>query len=467
MSTPPPDEDGFTLIELLIAAVLSVIITGVVGAAFIVTLKSTADTKTQLGESHDAQLVAAYLPNDLQSVGGASSDVDTSAGAASGCSGPPTDARNVVRLSGADSTVSNPTYYVADYRVVQTPTEWRLVRFACQATSSSGLAAAPLSSLVVAHNIKPVTSAADLPAVAVGSTKLTMTVTNATGYRYDVTAYRRTPSSVSTPTPTPAPTLAPPQAIVSSVQLFDDDAAGGMRIEVVFTLGLAPGCGGRFQVTGLGGRGTWTSSSAATISGSKAVLDLGNQTATADTTSTGIVVALNGDVPACPAASFASSSVTDKAAPVIASVATTVPGSVAGKIQTGDVLTVTYSEPLVSPPAPTSVTEEGNNGSNNDRLALPGIFASSADLGRTDYITDNHDAVVPATTGTSGAVSTITLGAYTCTGSSCPTLSAGGGSQGVLTFVQANGLMDAAGNALTSSSSPALVARTVPTFRAF
>ena len=153
-------------------------------------------------------------------------------------------------------------------------------------------------------------------------------------------------------------------------------------------------------------------------------------------------------------------------ASVIASIATTVPGSAPGKIQTGDVLTVTYSEPLGSPPSPASITEEGNNGNNNDRLALPGIFASSADLGQSDYITDNHDAIVPVTTTTSGAVSTITLGAYSCTGNSCPTLS-NGGSQGVLTFVQANGLVDAAGNALTSSSSPALVARTVPVFRAF
>lgn len=61
------DEDGFTLIEMLVGMVILVIIMGSIGGALIVGLKTTDQTTVRFSESHDAQIAAAYLANDVQS----------------------------------------------------------------------------------------------------------------------------------------------------------------------------------------------------------------------------------------------------------------------------------------------------------------------------------------------------------------------------------------------------------------
>src|SRR5687767_5573095 len=60
-------DQGFTLIELLVAIMISGLILGALTTGFIVTLKGTKGTHERLVESHDAQLLAAYLPSDAQS----------------------------------------------------------------------------------------------------------------------------------------------------------------------------------------------------------------------------------------------------------------------------------------------------------------------------------------------------------------------------------------------------------------
>jgi prepilin-type N-terminal cleavage/methylation domain-containing protein len=463
-------DDGMTLVELLIAMALSVIIIGVVTTAFIVTLKSTAQTRATLGESHDAQLVAAYLPSDLLSAGGATTDVNTAAGSSTGCAGSPADSNNVVRLLWSDAISSPNTYFAADYRVRYIAPEWQLVRYFCHASSSAGLGSANPDVLVVAHNLKPVTGASDLPLVSVVGAQLSMTVTDATGYSYVVSGGRRTPivgsTASATPSPTPSPT--PLQAVVVSVTLNNKDAAGGVYLKATFSRTLDTGCGSAFSVSGLGSRGTYAGP--ATISGTTATLSLSAPT-TPDTTTTGISVSMSGDTASCTAASFSTTSIGDKAAPVIVSVSTSQAGSTPGLMQSGDALRVTFSEPLSIVPNPSMLTEVGKVNTASDELAVPGLFAASAPMGSSTYITNNNkQADVPVTVSSSGITATYSVGAYVCSGGSGSCADLGSGLSGTLTFTQADGLTDAAGNSLSSIGSPlypATTSRSLSGFRAF
>jgi prepilin-type N-terminal cleavage/methylation domain-containing protein len=63
------DTSGFTLVELLITMVVLGIIVGPLAGAMIVYLRNTGAVAQRLGESHDAQIAAAYFAQDVQSVG--------------------------------------------------------------------------------------------------------------------------------------------------------------------------------------------------------------------------------------------------------------------------------------------------------------------------------------------------------------------------------------------------------------
>jgi prepilin-type N-terminal cleavage/methylation domain-containing protein len=69
MASRPAKEDGFTLVELLLAIVLVSVITLAVGDALIGFTRNTDATIHRLGESHDAQLSAAYFAQDVASIG--------------------------------------------------------------------------------------------------------------------------------------------------------------------------------------------------------------------------------------------------------------------------------------------------------------------------------------------------------------------------------------------------------------
>ena len=461
--------EGFTLVELLISMVLSVIIIGVVVTAFIVTLKSTEQTRTELGESHDTQLVAAYLPADLLSAGGATSDVDSTAATATGCASSPIGNLNVVRLRWSDTFGASPTYFSSSYRVVNAAGEWRLMRYSCQASTVAGLLTATASSLVVAHNLKAVVTSADLPSVALSGDQVTMTITDATGYSYVIVGARRTPlvGATASATPSPPPSPAPLQATVQSITLNNSDAIGNVKLVATFSLALESACATKFTVTD-------TSTAARNFSGT-ATLDATNKIATvtlptstlanANTTVTGLRIDFAGDTASCTGASFTNGTVTDRAAPVITGITTTVPGSVTGLAQNADALSVSFSESLASPPSVTTVTESGGSNSNPDSLVLPGVFASAAPFSANDYISNgNKDANIPASSSFAGSTLVITLGTYLCSTGSCGALAAG--SSGTVTYTQISTLADAAGNSLTSTATTA-TARTISGFRAF
>lgn len=462
-------DEGMTLVELLLTMAITVIIMSVVTTAFIVTLKSTRETRTTLSESHDAQLVSAYLPSDLLSVGGAATDLVTTASAATGCAGSPTDNYNVARLSWSEAGGS--TFFIADYRVRLAGTEWQLVRHACQAPSAAGLASAAATTLVVAHSLKAVSASSDLPTVTVSGSQVTMTVTDLSGYQYAITGTRRTPIAGSTASATPSPTVsaAPERAFVSAVELYNTDANGLVKVVATFSKALDAGCADRFSLSGNGTRGSF--SGTATVSGSTATLFLTAPTAP-DTTTTGLVVQLAGETTACTAGSFTNTAVTDKAAPVITGISTQVSGTTPGRVQKDDRLAITFSEPLAAVPTLTSVTEKGNNNANtNDLLVLSSLFNGTADLGAKDYVAGNGDVALTAAASLSGSSVIVTVNQeFACPAQGNCNTTPTAGSAATLTYRQADGLADSAGNALSSTATttaPATVTRTLSGFRAF
>jgi prepilin-type N-terminal cleavage/methylation domain-containing protein len=63
------DDAGFTLVELMVAIVILGIIAVPLGNVIIGYLRNTDATTARLGESHDAQISAAYFSADVASVG--------------------------------------------------------------------------------------------------------------------------------------------------------------------------------------------------------------------------------------------------------------------------------------------------------------------------------------------------------------------------------------------------------------
>lgn len=164
------DDEGFTLIEMLVTIVILGIISAAIVTAIIVGLRTTDDTGRRLSESHDAQLVQVYVPNDVQSATFVSSS-DTA------CTG--TDP--VVMLRWTDGAVTK----VASYVVESAAIDRKLVRTYCENGTQ-------VRSFPVAHHLggaDPVVTCA--PACDATFRSLRLDVTEAGGYAYSVSATRR------------------------------------------------------------------------------------------------------------------------------------------------------------------------------------------------------------------------------------------------------------------------------------
>src|SRR5437764_15001712 len=105
-------EGGFTLIELLMAITLSGIILGAVSTGFLVMMKGTQNVHDRFVESHDAQLLATYLPSDVQSANPTLID-DPDVSECTGTSG-----THVLRLLWTESDGTNKTVFSASYQIV-------------------------------------------------------------------------------------------------------------------------------------------------------------------------------------------------------------------------------------------------------------------------------------------------------------------------------------------------------------
>jgi hypothetical protein len=153
--------------------------------------------------------------------------------------------------------------------------------------------------------------------------------------------------------------------------------------------------------------------------------------------------------------SFSATTPLDRAKPAAATITDT-NGSIDGRVQPGDTLVITFSEPLApaSVPASTTVTMADPAGGGNDTLTMVGVTNGARRLGSNNYIT--LDAGVasfansPVALGNSDRTVTVTVGP-TCAGTGCGAL----GQQTTnanYSFLAAPTLTDTAGNTASTAA---------------
>lgn len=263
--------------------------------------------------------------------------------------------------------------------------------------------------------------------------------------------------------PAPGDLGSPPQ--LTLIEMYDWDLDGRIdRLVATFdkTLGT-PYTAGTAGWT-LGNAPSGATVAAASVSGPWATLELTEGAGVPDTgvgTFTIALAATDGGVRDAEGrlASFGPTAPLDLAAPVPVDVATTTAGSRAGQMETGDAITVTFSEPLAagSIPASAAVTQRDAAGADrDDSIEIPGITEGALATGGTDYVTKN-EATATATAGVAltsdGRGIRVTLGDCTCGDAKR--------GQGAFGYTPAATITDLAGNtAVGSFTTPA-------TFRLF
>lgn len=163
-------EHGVTLIELLVAITILGILMAAITSSIIVGLRTTDETGQRLAESHDAQLVQVYFPNDVASA----TDISLTDNACA--SAPP-----VVRFRWVDAGVTK----IASYVLAISGTERRLTRVYCE----DGV---EVRSFPVAHHVgsaDPVVTCS--PACDGTFLRATISLQDTGGYAYSVSATRR------------------------------------------------------------------------------------------------------------------------------------------------------------------------------------------------------------------------------------------------------------------------------------
>jgi prepilin-type N-terminal cleavage/methylation domain-containing protein len=189
------DEAGFTLMEVLIATVVAGILLIGVTSGFVVALKGTTGVSDRFIESHDAQLLATYYPEDVQST--VPDSVDTNKTTPTGCASTPVGTTNVLRLQWTD--VSTSTAYSVSYRYYSPAAgSWELRRYFCSRPGSTSTA--PATYQVVAHDLAdPAVNAPSVSQSPGAEISLTLYAAKASSesssYSYTFTASMRTPGS--------------------------------------------------------------------------------------------------------------------------------------------------------------------------------------------------------------------------------------------------------------------------------
>jgi prepilin-type N-terminal cleavage/methylation domain-containing protein len=197
-------EQGFTLVELLVAITIMSMIMGGISESIIVGLRTTAAISTSVAESHDTQMMTAWFPRDVNGAtsiwGGA-----PLAGTKPVCTPPVGTTRTVLTMLSGDPTLPLLTSYV----VVKTGTLFQLVRTVCQGAN------VPQGPVIVVHNLAaelplavpavpsatatcPPTACppAAKPAPASQPDTVTLTVTELSGFTFQVTGQSRVNASL-------------------------------------------------------------------------------------------------------------------------------------------------------------------------------------------------------------------------------------------------------------------------------
>lgn len=151
-------EGGFTLIELLITITILGVIVVPLGTALTAFLRNTDTTIRRVGESHDAQISAAYFAQDVASVGDRDPSSDALLQSVWTAPSPQFTACGtgtlIVGFAWDDftsATVSTQVRVV--YAIVVTSAERQLHRMVCLGASTTAS-----TDLVLVHNVDPTTA---------------------------------------------------------------------------------------------------------------------------------------------------------------------------------------------------------------------------------------------------------------------------------------------------------------------
>lgn len=263
------------------------------------------------------------------------------------------------------------------------------------------------------------------------------------------------PSSFAAVAPTD---LAPP--VVTALSLLDTSGNGKVdRVTAVFSENLAAYTAGTapWSLLNVPSSGTLASVAVAT---NTATLTITEGAGAANTAVGGMTVALTASGTgvrdaAGNQASFAARAPADLAAPVPMTIADT-NGTINGRIQPGDTISITFSEALApgSVPSTTTVSITDPVGTGNDTLTMTGVSNGAGTLGAGGYVTTDNSTASFALSAvallTSNTVIRVTVGAA-CSGTGC----AGIGTQttnGTYSFVAATTITDLAGNAASTTA---------------
>jgi prepilin-type N-terminal cleavage/methylation domain-containing protein len=153
--TPNRSERGFTLIELLIVVTIIPLIVGALATGLITVFSLQSSVSNRLGDSSDAQVVAASFTKDVQSA----SSIETYGTTLCG----PTTQTQLLGLEwGGSSEVAS---YVEQPQTGTTRTTYALVRNDC----ASGPSATPTSSTTLSYDLLPPCPESDTAAMCTSS----------------------------------------------------------------------------------------------------------------------------------------------------------------------------------------------------------------------------------------------------------------------------------------------------------
>lgn len=128
-------DDGFTLVELMVAVTILTVVIGVIGAAVVVTFRTTDEANGRLARAHDVQISTSAFASDVQSA-------DT---VLAGSGAPPCGAAATLSFVWTDSVASPPVVNVVSYRLDGS----RLLRSHCK---TGGVTST--YEQVLSHNVK-------------------------------------------------------------------------------------------------------------------------------------------------------------------------------------------------------------------------------------------------------------------------------------------------------------------------
>ena len=236
---------------------------------------------------------------------------------------------------------------------------------------------------------------------------------------------------------------------LSSLQMFDTNTNGKIdQVKAIFSESLASYSAGTapWTLTNVPSNGSLGSVS---VSAATATLTITEGSGAANTAVGSFKVALaqsaNGVRDAVGnQSSFEATAPTDKAGPVPVSL-TDSSGTADGKFELADTMTVTFSEPVTGVGTSANVALTGGNGSNDDKITVPGLLSAQTALSRSDYISGNGSvANFGASALTQPATNQIRLTLAACTGA-CASITQAAGA-GNFAFTPVNTITDVQSN---------------------